>query len=530
VLLSISKQRITLKGAMKKRNTVYLFYLIGFVIAGLVGVQLYWINNSIHAQKATIERSLKEDMESVVKQVEDDAYCFTYFSKAFVKKGEGVYLIKQKWADGKFVGPDKGGYIDTLNLYNLFPTAKDSVFINDKTVWFEQYAATVDVTMRFSFTGMNPNIKRNDTASYQINNISGENFRQVLANKFRIDEAINVKLLNELIVDVLKKNKLDTVYSAGIRKENEKNFEYLTTAADQQLLESSSIKTKLLEDKFNKPYELLLYVPDTFASVVRSLMLMLVSSIVIILILVIAFIYFIRTILSQARLSTMKNIFINNITHEFRTPITNINLAVENWRDNPANSDVYLGIIEEENKHIERNVEQILELAVLEADVNKQQFSKVNAMQLISDAVRAFDIQIQDIDGMISIHNNASSAYVYGNEQQLKNMLQNLIDNAIKYRSNNNLVITISTFDTGSHFVLQVEDNGIGMNAETQKYIFNRFFRGNTGDRHDVKGFGLGMSYVKHIVDAHEGEINIRSKLGMGTRITIYLPKTLETI
>jgi hypothetical protein len=308
-------QRITLKGAMKKRNTVYVFYLIGFVIAGLVGVQLYWINNSINAQKAALERSLKEDMEHVVKQVEDDAYCFTYFSKAFVKKGEGVYMVKQKWADGKFQGPDDGGYLDTLNLYNLFPTAKDSIFINDKTVWFENYGATVDVTMRFSFMGMNPNIKRNDTASYQVSNVSAENFRQVLANKFKIDEAINVKLLHELIVGVLKKNKLDTVYSIGIRKENEKDFEYLPHGADKHLLESSNIKTKLLEDKFNKPYELLLYVPDAFASVIRSLMLMLVSSIVIILILFIAFIYFIRTILSQARLSTMKNIFINNITH-----------------------------------------------------------------------------------------------------------------------------------------------------------------------------------------------------------------------
>ena len=103
-------------------------------------------------------------------------------------------------------------------------------------------------------------------------------------------------------------------------------------------------------------------------------------------------------------------------------------------------------------------------------------------------------------------------------------MLQNLIDNAIKYRKDTPF-ITISTFNTGSHYVLQVEDNGIGMSNETQKYIFNRFYRGDTGDRHDVKGFGLGMSYVKHIVDEHNGEINIKSKPGKGTKVTIYLPE-----
>ncbi|MBS1774287.1 MAG: HAMP domain-containing histidine kinase [Bacteroidetes bacterium] len=514
---------------MKKRNTVYLFYLIGLVIAGLIGIQLYWINNSIHAQKATLERSLKEDMEHVVKEVEEDAYCFTYYSKAFIKKGEGVYMVKQKCADGKFLGPDNGGYIDTLNLYNLFATRKDSVFINDRTVWFDNYAATVDVTMRFSFTGLNPDIRRNDTSSYQINNISSENFRQVLANKFKIDEAINLKLLNELVVGVLKKNKLDTVYSIGIQKGNNNGFEYLSTGADEKQLSSSDVKTKMLGDRFNTPYVLSLYVPDMFKSVIKSSMVMLVSSIVIVLILVVAFIYFIRTILNQERLSTMKNIFINNITHEFRTPITNINLAIENWKDNPAKGEVYMGIIEEENKHIERNVEQILELAVLESDASKKEFSKINVIQLVSDAVKVFDIQIQDAGGVITVNNKAVGSHLYGNELQLRNMLQNLIDNAIKYRSTNALIITISVYDTDSHFVLQVEDNGIGMNAETQKYIFNRFFRGNTGDRHDVKGFGLGMSYVKHIVDAHRGEINIKSKPGMGTRITIYLPKTFET-
>jgi two-component system phosphate regulon sensor histidine kinase PhoR len=191
---------------------------------------------------------------------------------------------------------------------------------------------------------------------------------------------------------------------------------------------------------------------------------------------------------------------------------------------------LYVDVIAEENKHMERNVEQILQLAVLEADTERKYFHRTNINALIEEAIKSFSIQLQHTGGVIKTDFNAENPYLYCNGQQMRNMLQNLLDNAIKYRSPQPPVISISTFDTGSHFVVQVEDNGIGMSVETQQHIFDRFFRGNTGDRHDVKGFGLGMSYVKYIVGAHEGEINIKSKQGKGTRITIYLPKTLETV
>ena len=188
---------------LKKPNT--LFYLIGLVLAGLIGVQVYWIINSIRLQKASVDRMLKEEIGDVVKQVEEEAYCFSFFSKAFIDKGEGIYIVKQKWEDGAYKGPGNGGYLDTLDLFNIFYMGKDTAFYNERTLWFENNPATMDVSLKFTFIGQNPNIRRRDTSSYIIDNLTPANYKNVLANKFKVDEAINMHLLDSLIKRTLRK-------------------------------------------------------------------------------------------------------------------------------------------------------------------------------------------------------------------------------------------------------------------------------------------------------------------------------------
>lgn len=510
----------------------YLYYLIGVILAGLIAIQVYWISSSIRLQKKAVDRILKEDFNNIVHEVEEDAYCFSFYSKAYLKRGEGVYIVRQKFRDGKFLGPHEGGYLDTLDMYNLFymgKDGKDTVFDKERSITFSNMPATVDVSLKFSFVGdNNPRIRRTDSNSFDISGLTKSNFKQVLSNKFKIDEAIDVELLDELIVKALKKNKLDTVYEAGIKKEGERNYEYLKPGSNVRNLSKSAIKVSFLNNRFNKPYVLMVHVPDAFHSAIRSMAVMMVSSFIIMLILIWSYAYFIRTIMKQRRLSEMKNTFINNITHEFRTPITNINLAVENWRNMPEKGKGYLNIIEEENKHMERNVEQILQLATLEHTNghSRYAFSNVNMHGLIMETAETFRIQLERAGGNMLYNFNASRAWVRGDAMQLKYLMHNLIDNAIKYRGKN-LEITISTYNTGQQFSFEVADNGIGMSAETQKYIFTKFYRGNTGDRHDVKGFGLGLSYVKHIVDMHKGEIYVRSKLGKGTKFIICLPENI---
>ncbi len=513
---------------MKRLKPKYLYYLAGLIILGITGIQLYWITNNISLQKTDLERRLKEDIGNVVKEVEEDAYCFSYNSKAFIKKGEGLYIVKQKWENDRFKGPENGGYIDTLDLYNVFYYKQDTTFENGKTVTFSNYEATVDISMKFTLFGMNPHIKRRDSSSYNLVGLNNANFKDLLADKIKVDEAVDMSYMDSLIKDVLKKNKLDNVFEAGIRRVGKKDYEYLFPGSSKINIEKGTIKAVFLDNnRFNKPYELILYVPDSYSRVIQSLSLMIGSSLLIILILIVSYLFFVRTILKQNKLSEMKNTFINNITHEFRTPITNINLAIENSRELNRSNDRYLDIIEAENKLMARNVQYILQLAMMEDTTMHIALSKVNVEELISNTVSYFQIQLENLKGRIVCKYDAQSPFLYADKEQLQILICNLVDNAIKY-SPASPDITISTFDSGSRFAIQVADKGIGMDKDTQKYIFNRFYRANTGDRHDVKGFGLGLSYVKHIIEVHDGEIQVKSRPGAGTKITIYLPKNLN--
>lgn len=496
----------------------YLYYFIGLILVVLIGVQLYWILNGIRLQKTALERDLKDEIATIVKQVEEDAYCVDFYSKAYIKKGEGIYVLKHEHKDNKFLA----GKADTLSMYNVFYMENDTLFSSDKAMLFNNYAATVDINYKFRL--LSPTrIKRQDTNSYDVKNLNEGNFKELLTNKNRVDEKINLHLLDSLIKNTLAKHKLDTGYKAGIKKEGSKKYEYLKPGTQTADLQKASITARFLDDHFSEPYVLSIVVPNSFRKIVQSMSAIMVTSIIIIIILIISYAYFVRTILNQKRLSEMKNTFINNITHEFRTPITNINLAVENWRENKSNDAFYMGIIADENQHMERNVEQILQLATLEHADDKKHFCRVNVHSMIQDTGQAFNIQLAQVKGSIEYRLDAKEYFIKGDSEQIRNLLYNLIDNSIKYRSEAPQ-ITVATYNTGSELAIEVEDNGIGITAETQQYIFDRFYRGYTGDTHNVKGFGLGLSFVKYIVDVHKGRIEVKSKPGKGSKFTVYLP------
>lgn len=513
--------------AGKQRNIMFIYFLIGVAIAGLIGVQTYWIYSGIRLQNMLLERSLKEDLQRAMHQMEEDTYCFSLNSKALVKHGEGIYIIKQKWAGGKFLGPESGGYLDTLNLYNVF-YGRDTIFMNDKTVFFgESPSATLDVALKFRFSEFYPRLQGLDTLSYNTQNLTKDNYRDKLANKFTIDQIMDMQELDSLVKQSLINNNLDTVYGMGIKRTGTDQYEYIKPGTDAKLLSTANIKTTFLNDnRLTNPYEVALYIPGAFKTILGSMSAIVISSVIIIIFLVVSYIRFMRTMLKQKRLSEMKSTFINNITHEFRTPITNISLAVENWRDTAnRNHRFYMDIIEEENRQMERNVEQILQIATLEDPAAPQRVARIDICELILETVNCFEIQLLTTGGSIEYRLNGSS-HIVGNEDQLRNVLHNLLDNAIKYRMGPP-AITIATYNAKNFFVLQVTDNGIGIPQEVQKYIFDRFYRGHVGDRHDVKGFGLGLSYVKYIIDMHKGKIAVKSKAGKGTQFTIYLPENL---
>jgi two-component system phosphate regulon sensor histidine kinase PhoR len=216
------------------------------------------------------------------------------------------------------------------------------------------------------------------------------------------------------------------------------------------------------------------------------------------------------------------------MTHEFKTPLATISLAVDALKNDKVQSDAekrqyFSGIIKEENKRMNKHVETILQAATMDRQELKLNLKPLHVHNIIKSVLDNFQLQLNEKNGRIDLLLNAKNDLVEADEVHFTNLINNLVDNAVKY-SNENLVIKVTTSSTAKHFCLQLQDNGIGMSKETVKRIFEKFYRAHTGNLHNVKGFGLGMSYVKTVLDEHKGKIKVDSTLGKGSCFTIELP------
>ena len=218
------------------------------------------------------------------------------------------------------------------------------------------------------------------------------------------------------------------------------------------------------------------------------------------------------------------------MTHEFKTPLATISLAVDALRNEKVISDkekmnYFSAIIKEENKRMNRQVETILKAALMDKQEVQLLLRPVHAHHIIKEVVENFTLQLEEKNGKAELMLNAESDFIDADEVHFANLINNLIDNAIKYsKEDQPPVIKINTSSTEKSLVMVIEDNGIGMNRETVKRVFEKFYRAHTGNLHNVKGFGLGLSYVKTMVEAHGGEIKVDSVLGRGSTFTIELP------
>ncbi len=245
-----------------------------------------------------------------------------------------------------------------------------------------------------------------------------------------------------------------------------------------------------------------------------------------------AFYITVRTLLKQKKLSEIKNDFINNMTHEFKTPLATISLAVDALRNEKVmqdkqKSNYFSGIIKEENKRMNKQVETILQAALLDRQELQLNLQTIHVHRIIQDVVDNFQLQLQDKDGKADLQLNAKNDVLEADEVHFTNLITNLIDNAVKY-SKDHVQIKITTHSTNKNLVIRLEDNGIGMSKETQRRIFEKFYRAHTGNIHNVKGFGLGLSYVKSVVEAHHAKIKVDSVVGKGTTFTMEFPLKKE--
>ncbi len=243
-----------------------------------------------------------------------------------------------------------------------------------------------------------------------------------------------------------------------------------------------------------------------------------------------AFYLTVYTMLRQKKLGEIKNDFINNMTHEFKTPIATISLAVDAMKNEKVlqsreKMSYFSSIIKEENQRMNRQVETILKASQLEKQEVNLNLQPINVNKVIKDVIDTFALQLQEKQGRAEVTLDAENDEINADEVHFSNLINNLVDNAVKYsKENTPIFIKISTSSNDKSLFLKVEDNGIGMSKETVKRVFERFYRAHTGNLHNVKGFGLGLSYVKTMVQAHGGEIKVESTLGKGSIFTIQLP------
>ncbi len=237
-------------------------------------------------------------------------------------------------------------------------------------------------------------------------------------------------------------------------------------------------------------------------------------------------------IIRQKKISEMKSDFINNMTHEFKTPIATISLAADTISNPKVINDEskvlqFIGMIKKENNRMNKKVETILQIASLDKKEIQFKFENISMHTIIEHVLDTIDIQIQQKKGNVLKIYGAEEPFIYGDHEHLSNLVNNLLDNAVKY-SPETPEITIKTWNVDHGFVFSVEDRGIGMTKAVQSKIFERFYRQTSGNVHDVKGFGLGLNYARAIIDAHKGTIHVISEPGRGSRFEVYLPSNHE--
>jgi two-component system phosphate regulon sensor histidine kinase PhoR len=291
----------------------------------------------------------------------------------------------------------------------------------------------------------------------------------------------------------------------------------------------SKYKVNLFQDNIvHQDIALSVVFPERTTYVLGSMAWMLGGSLLFSLIILATFALSLFFIIRQKKISEMKSDFINNMTHEFKTPIATISLAADTITNPKVINDEqgirhFIGMIKKENSRMDKKVETILQMASLDRKEINFRFENLSLHEIIEHAVDTVDILIRQRNGKVTLKLNAQEPVINGDSEHVFNLVNNLLDNAIKY-SPESPDITIETNNAGDGIKMSVSDRGIGMTRSVQSRIFERFYRQASGNVHDVKGFGLGLNYVRAIVEAHKGNIEVFSEPGKGSRFDVYLP------
>jgi two-component system phosphate regulon sensor histidine kinase PhoR len=356
-----------------------------------------------------------------------------------------------------------------------------------------------------------------------------------------IEDRINRLALDTLLRQSLQERGISIPFAFGVRTKSQPAFLFTSMGMNAQTFSEGGYKAALFPNNMMETGNYVyIYFPTQRQFILSQLWFTFGASAVLILVILACFYIAISTIVRQKKLADIKNDFINNMTHEFKTPISTISLAVEMAQEQVshpvAGSDDssinerlsrYMGIIRDETRRLGSHVEKVLQMALLDRGEIKLKLSSVNVHDVIEKVLNNMSLQIEQREGELDLEFDADREVVEADEVHLTNIVYNLLDNALKY-SPEKPHITLVTRSLPEGVSISVSDEGLGMTKEQINRIFEKFYRVPTGNRHDVKGFGLGLSYVKKMIEEHHGQITVESQPGKGSTFDVILPYKQE--
>lgn len=524
---------------MNKMFFRILVLLMSLSLIGIILVQVYWFNTSFQNNDEQFKYHVKQVMGNVANKLQQqEAYSFY---NRYNKYKDSTGKIPKKNDLLEFTYVQQNHQNNTTTIYSSSIKSED---YGISSTFFDKKLDSIKIK---SFNS------RRVTEVYNNNKIDNSSIQQNLIPDIKIEKSGSLDILDNASFEIFFKDIASTM-PLQERVTKEKLQKLLKTELEEYGVKtrfefgiySNSLATKVKSDGFsydnkstysipifsdnegNNKYQLYVSFPHKKKFLLTDLMGITLLSIIFTLIIIIAYTSALNQLIRQRNISEIKSDFINNMTHEFKTPIATINLALDAIKNPKIIDDKekvfkYLQMIKDENKRMHAQVENVLRISKLEKkelDISKE---SVNIQEVIEDAIEHVNLILEDRQGTISTNFKAERTSVLLNEVHFINVIVNILENAIKY-SPNIPKIEIFTENVKDFLIIKVKDNGIGMSKVAQKRVFEKFYREHTGDLHDVKGHGLGLAYVKRIIEDHNGQIFVESEKGKGSTFIIKIP------
>ena len=497
---------------MNKRRVIIIVVIAAMAMVGLIGLQFHWVQNATEIRNASFDNSVEDALKSTVKKVE---------------KQDLSNRLKNHFQSAENVS-DLLSMVDSLN--NMLSYSSDSAYHYPTGHQEAEEQNNLSTQNLFSDDKQSRN-KQQFMEMLKRSTLLSSIFMDMLGLEYSkpVEERIDASYLDSIVTLELQKQGIKIPYEFGVMKAPYQSFVISGSEKYEDKLKETKYSYELFPNNiFREPVYLNIYFPDKQSYIISQMSVILVVAIALILLLIFSFYYTIHTIFRQKRLSEMKNDFINNMTHEFKTPISTISLACQTLNDEDIPKDEslyknYIKVIDEENTRLGSMAEKILQTAIIDKGTMQLKPEIINMHKVITNAIDRIKMQIEQKDGTIKTDLQATNPVVRADRFHMTNVVFNLLDNANKYSLKEPYII-VKSHNKPNGLQIEITDNGIGISKANQRKIFDKLYRVPTGDIHDVKGFGLGLNYVKAIIDKHHGTIDIQSELNKGSTFIIFIP------